>query len=119
MISTGLCTDPQGAYYYYNWHQSAEYSNYQQAMEGVHEYAVAQDIPYKHILLDSWWCKLSSCPAVLYRTTSVGAVGVMGFARACEARLGRTQGCSLRVAYRTAMSHCHPVAQTRRAAAAA
>eukprot|EP01050_Picozoa_sp_SAG11_P016880 SAG11_NODE_2359_length_3464_cov_2.039525_4_plen_73_part_00 len=44
-----------GAYYYYGWHQTEEYYNYQTAMEGVHAYSVQEDIPYRHILLDSWW----------------------------------------------------------------
>ena len=38
-------------------------------MEGVHAYAVQQDIPYKHILLDSWWC-------VLHRTVVVRPINI-------------------------------------------
>jgi hypothetical protein len=26
-----------------------------QAMQGVHAYAEEEQIPYKHVLLDSWW----------------------------------------------------------------
>ena len=43
--ANGTTLRPQGAYYYYNWHQTAEYSNYQEAMEGVHAYSVKEDIP--------------------------------------------------------------------------
>jgi hypothetical protein len=50
----GFSTD-NGAYYYYGWHETELYNNYQTAMEGVHQYSVQEDIPYKHILLDSWW----------------------------------------------------------------
>ena len=61
----GFSTD-NGAYYYYGWQDkqskkqstpspSAGYKDYQDAMEGVYEYSKAEGIPYKHILLDSWW----------------------------------------------------------------
>lgn len=51
----GFSTD-NGAYYYYGWHQTEQYPNYQTAMEGVHAYSVQEGIPYKHILLDSCAC---------------------------------------------------------------
>lgn len=61
----GFSTD-NGAYYCYGWQDkqskkqstpspSAGYKDYQDAMEGVYEYSKAEGIPYKHILLDSWW----------------------------------------------------------------
>ena len=53
----GFSTD-NGAYYYYGWHPTAttpDYSNYEDALTGVHGYAAKEDIPYKHVLLDSWW----------------------------------------------------------------
>jgi hypothetical protein len=52
----GFSTD-NGGYYYYNWNQHylPGISNYQQALEGVHAYAAEQKIPYRHVLLDSWW----------------------------------------------------------------
>jgi len=34
---------------------SLDYQNYQEAMTGVHDYSVKENIPYKHLLLDSWW----------------------------------------------------------------
>ena len=27
----------------------------QDALTAVHEYSLAEKIPYKHVLLDSWW----------------------------------------------------------------
>lgn len=50
----GFSTD-NGAYYYYGWETTPEFKNYQEVLEGVHAYSIAQGIPYKHILLDSWW----------------------------------------------------------------
>lgn len=51
----GFSTD-NGAYYYYGWHTGHNNGNdYQDALTNVHEYAVSEDIPYKHVLLDSWW----------------------------------------------------------------
>jgi hypothetical protein len=55
----GFSTD-NGAYYYYGWNHEAtdhnpDYKNYQEALEGVYAYSKAEGIPYKHILLDSWW----------------------------------------------------------------
>ena len=55
----GFSTD-NGAYYYYGWNQSypggwGTNQNYQDALLGVHDYALKEEIPYKHILLDSWW----------------------------------------------------------------
>jgi hypothetical protein len=40
-------------YYYYT---TANYSNYLDALLGVNAYAQQQAIPYKAVLLDSWWC---------------------------------------------------------------
>ena len=53
----GFSTD-NGGYYYYGWRPTAttpDYKNYQQALTGVHDYSVQESIPYKHLLLDSWW----------------------------------------------------------------
>ena len=53
----GFSTD-NGAYYYYGWNQTTVdggHLNYQDALLGVHAYAAKEEIPYKHILLDSWW----------------------------------------------------------------
>jgi hypothetical protein len=51
----GFSTD-NGAYYYYGWHTGHDNGQtYQDALTNVHAYAVAEDIPYKHVLLDSWW----------------------------------------------------------------
>lgn len=47
----GYNTD-HGAYYYYN---VGPYGNYSVALEAVYDYAVAVGIPYRHVLLDSWW----------------------------------------------------------------
>ena len=47
----GYNTD-NGAYYYYS---TGAYANYSVALAAVNEYALAQGIPYRHILLDSWW----------------------------------------------------------------
>ena len=55
MLGNNLYDLSQGAYYYYGWHQTSEYSNYQEALLGVHAYAETEKIPYKHVLLDSWW----------------------------------------------------------------
>lgn len=51
----GFSTD-NGAYYYYGWHTGHNNGmNYQDALTAVHDYSVTEDIPYKHVLLDSWW----------------------------------------------------------------
>ena len=53
----GFSTD-NGAYYYYGWNQSypsGAHTTYQDALLGVHDYSMKEDIPYKSILLDSWW----------------------------------------------------------------
>lgn len=34
---------------------TANYSNYSVALAAVNDYALASHIPYRHILLDSWW----------------------------------------------------------------
>ena len=47
----GLSTD-NGAYYYYS---PGNYSNYSMALPAVYAYAQQEGIPYRHILLDSWW----------------------------------------------------------------
>merc|ERR1719424_1389400 len=47
----GYSTD-NGAYYYY---QPSKGKNYEDTLLDVHKYAVAEQIPYKHALLDSWW----------------------------------------------------------------
>ena len=47
----GYNTD-HGAYYYYT---TGTYANYLDALLAVNDYAQQQGIPYKHILLDSWW----------------------------------------------------------------
>jgi len=47
----GYNTD-HGAYYYY---YTEPNENYQETLLGVHEYAESASIPYKWILLDSWW----------------------------------------------------------------
>jgi hypothetical protein len=31
------------------------YANYSVALSAVYSYAQAQGIPYRHVLLDSWW----------------------------------------------------------------
>lgn len=48
----GYNTD-NGAYYYYS---TGAYANYSVALAAVNQYALEQGIPYRHILLDSWWC---------------------------------------------------------------
>lgn len=47
----GYNTD-HGAYYYYT---TADFPNYLEALLAVNEYANDVGIPYRHILLDSWW----------------------------------------------------------------
>ena len=47
----GFNTD-NGAYYYY---QTGAYANYSAALLAVYDYAQHEGIPYRHILLDSWW----------------------------------------------------------------
>ena len=47
----GYNTD-NGAYYYYN---TGAFANYSEALAAVAAYAQAQGIPYRHVLLDSWW----------------------------------------------------------------
>jgi len=42
-----------GAYYYYN--PTKEYLNYTGALEAVGDYAASVSIPYRGVLLDSWW----------------------------------------------------------------
>ena len=42
----------QGMYYYYHTHNQ---SNYQQTLVDVHRYASSIHVPYKYVLLDSWW----------------------------------------------------------------
>lgn len=50
-INLGYNTD-HGAYYYYT---TANYSDYSQVLGAVYNYSVALGIPYKYVLLDSWW----------------------------------------------------------------
>jgi hypothetical protein len=55
----GFSTD-NGAYYYYNtapgkFAPGSARENYQDTLLGVHAYAEKEAIPYKHVLLDSWW----------------------------------------------------------------
>lgn len=47
----GYNTD-HGSFFWYN---HAPYSNYLEALLAVHNYSVAEGIPYKTMLLDSWW----------------------------------------------------------------
>ena len=47
----GFNTD-NGAYYYYN---TGAYQNYSVALAAVSDYAKAQGIPYRFVLLDSYW----------------------------------------------------------------
>ena len=47
----GYNTD-NGAFYYYN---TGAYENYSVALPAVYDYAVSQGIPYRHVLLDSYW----------------------------------------------------------------
>eukprot|EP00051_Salpingoeca_urceolata_P021745 m.344479 g.344479 ORF g.344479 m.344479 type:complete len:749 (-) comp19854_c2_seq17:290-2536(-) len=47
----GYSTD-NGAYYYY---QTEAGKNYEDTLIDVHEYAQKEGIPYKYVLLDSWW----------------------------------------------------------------
>ena len=55
----GFSTD-NGAYYYYNTAPGkfapGPRQDYQDTLLGVHAYAQKEGIPYKHVLLDSWWC---------------------------------------------------------------
>ena len=37
---------------------------YQDTLLAVHAYAQKEGIPYKHVLLDSWWCKDPDMPLV-------------------------------------------------------
>ena len=57
MQQLGYSTD-NGAYYYYNTQPG---KNYEQTLYDVKDYAVAQNIPYRYILLDSW-CALRVFP---------------------------------------------------------
>jgi len=41
-----------GAYYYY---ETGAFLNYSQALDAVYEYSVQVGIPYRGVLLDSWW----------------------------------------------------------------
>ncbi|XP_018013866.1 uncharacterized protein LOC108670887, partial [Hyalella azteca] len=47
----GYWTD-NGAYYYYN---SDGYSNYQELLLALYDYATAREIPIRYLQLDSWW----------------------------------------------------------------
>eukprot|EP00730_Choanoeca_flexa_P001442 TRINITY_DN10639_c0_g1_i1.p1 TRINITY_DN10639_c0_g1~~TRINITY_DN10639_c0_g1_i1.p1 ORF type:complete len:746 (+),score=195.33 TRINITY_DN10639_c0_g1_i1:3-2240(+) len=47
----GYSTD-NGAYYYY---QTEPHKNYEDTLLDVYAYAQEEQIPYKYILLDSWW----------------------------------------------------------------
>lgn len=47
----GFSTD-NGAFYYY---LTEHGKNYEDTLLDVHKYSVSQGIPYKHVLLDSWW----------------------------------------------------------------
>lgn len=47
----GYTTD-NGMYYYYNTEPN---HNYEETLVGVKKYADSEQIPYKYILLDSWW----------------------------------------------------------------
>lgn len=51
MQNLGYSTD-NGAYYYY---QTEPNKTYEQTLYDVKDYADAQGIPYKYVLLDSWW----------------------------------------------------------------
>ncbi|RYG44116.1 hypothetical protein EON67_12135 [archaeon] len=42
-----------GAYYYYN---LGPYANYLDMLMAVYNYSQSAGIPYKAVLLDSWWC---------------------------------------------------------------
>lgn len=68
----GYNTD-NGAYYYY---QTPGYANYSVALQAVYDYAVAEGIPYRHVLLDRW----------------VGSTAVGGWARG--APVGGLARCS-------------------------
>ena len=50
--SPHCCFGSNGAYYYYNTEPS---KNYEQTLYDVKDYAEAQKIPYRYVLLDSWW----------------------------------------------------------------
>jgi hypothetical protein len=39
-------------YYYYH---TQDQSNYYQTLTDVHQYATQARIPYRYVLLDSWW----------------------------------------------------------------
>lgn len=47
----GYTTD-NGMYYYYN---TGDYTNYQDVLVAVKDYADSEGIPYRYVLLDSWW----------------------------------------------------------------
>mmetsp|Transcript_37428 Transcript_37428/g.117006 ORF Transcript_37428/g.117006 Transcript_37428/m.117006 type:complete len:541 (+) Transcript_37428:1079-2701(+) len=47
----GYATD-NGAYYYYHTEDGV---NYEETLEDVHDYAEKIGVPYKYILIDSWW----------------------------------------------------------------
>ena len=47
----GYCTD-NGAYYYYHTEPG---KNYEQTLLDVNTFALQSGIPYRHMLLDSWW----------------------------------------------------------------
>lgn len=47
----GYSTD-NGAYYYY---QTEPNKNYEDTLVDVMSYAKAESLPYKYVLLDSWW----------------------------------------------------------------
>jgi hypothetical protein len=47
-----------GAFYYYN---PGSYGNYSGVLNAVGEYAESVGIPYKGVLLDSWWCVGARC----------------------------------------------------------
>jgi hypothetical protein len=49
-----------GAYYYYT---TGNYSNYTEALMAVYNYSVEQGIPYRALLLDSWWWVHRPAPA--------------------------------------------------------
>ncbi len=54
MLFSALFSSPivSGAYYYYT---TANYSNYLEVLLAVNDYAIAEGIPYRGVLLDSWW----------------------------------------------------------------
>jgi len=54
-----LQSTDNGAYYYYHTEGAAgrwtNASNMEPTLQGVKQYADEENIPYKYILLDSWW----------------------------------------------------------------